>query len=103
MIELKQAQTTQQLMLAAFVSRNAVNTAKENMAAAAKELEAARSYFSLTEKSYREGVTGFIELLDARNQLTDAGLKLNITRFSLLKAQAELERQTAVFDLNFKN
>lgn len=103
MIELKQAQTTQQLILAAFVSRNAVNTAKENMAAAAKELEAARSYFSLTEKSYREGVTGFIELLDARNQLTDAGLKLNITRFSLLKAQAELERQTAVFDLNFKN
>jgi outer membrane protein TolC len=70
-------------------------SAYQNYLSAQKQLEAARSYQKLIDKGYKEGVNTFIEAIDARNQLTNAQLQLNIILFRVLIAEANLERETA--------
>jgi outer membrane protein len=44
-------------------------------------------------------VNTFIESIDARNQLTSAQLLVTINQFKLLIAEANLERETAGYEL----
>lgn len=99
-VEAKTIETTQQLQLAAFVSRNNSNTAFSNYTAALKQEEAARGYFKLIDRGYKEGVNNYIEFLDARTQLTNASLYVNVCQFRFLSAVADLERQTASYSFN---
>jgi len=64
--------------------------------AAEKDLTAAKAYFNLIDKGFREGSNSLIEFIDARDQLTEASLKLNIEQYNVLIQLAEYERQTAV-------
>lgn len=98
-LRLNNEQTKQQLELAAFVSHNAIITAYNNYRAAMKQQDAARNYFKLIDRGYKEGVNSFIEFLDARNQLTTAQLQVNITKYKVFSAVAEHERQTASYSL----
>jgi len=98
-IQLNTAQTRQQLELAAFVSRNNITTAWNTWRSSQKQEEAARKYFTLIDKGYREGVNSFIEFLDARNQLTTAQLQVNINKYKVLTTLADYERQTASYSL----
>jgi outer membrane protein len=91
--------TNLQLEVAAQVSANNVRTAKQNLFAAKEQLNSARSYFNLIDKGYQQGVNSLIEFIDARNQLTSSELQLNLRQYEFLTAQAELERQTASFQL----
>ena len=91
------AQVKQQLELAAFVSRNSIVTAYNNYRAAIKQQEAATNYFKLIDRGYKEGVNSFIEFLDARNQLTTAGLQAVISKYRVFSAVADYERQTASY------
>ena len=91
------AQVKQQLELAAFVSRNAIVTAYNNYRAAIKQQEAATNYFKLIDRGYKEGVNSFIEFLDARNQITAAGLQAVISKYRVFNAVADYERQTASY------
>ncbi len=99
-IDAKTIETTQQLQLAAFISRNNSNTAFSNYTAALKQEDAARSYFKLIDRGYKEGVNNYIEYLDARTQLTNASLYVNVCQFRFLSAVADLERQTASYTFN---
>ncbi|MEO7608818.1 MAG: TolC family protein [Saprospiraceae bacterium] len=63
------------------------------------QIKSAESYFNLIEKGYKEGIHSQIEYLDARNQLTNAQIQENILRYQVLQAQAELERESATFNL----
>ncbi len=99
-VEAKTIETTQQLQLAAFVSRNNSNTAFSNYTAAIKQEDAARSYFKLIDRGYKEGVNNYIEFLDARTQLTNASLYVNVCQYRFLSAVADLERQTASYTFN---
>jgi outer membrane protein len=96
-IELTTQNTRQQLSLAAFVSRNNATSAYSNFQAAIKEAESSRKYFKLIDKGYKEGVNSFIEFLDARNQLTNSELQVNISKYKTLVALADYERQTASY------
>ena len=96
-IELATQNTRQQLSLAAFVSRNNTTSAYSNFQAAIKEAESSRKYFKLIDKGYKEGVNSFIEFLDARNQLTNSELQVNISKYKTLVALADYERQTASY------
>ncbi len=98
-LRLNNAQVKQQLELAAFVSHNAIITAYTNYRAAMKQQEAARNYFKLIDRGYKEGVNSFIEFLDARNQLTNAQLQVNINKYKVFSAVADHERQTASYSL----
>ncbi len=99
-LETNTENTKQQLELAAFVSRNNTITAYTNYLASLKQEEAAKKYFKLIDKGFSEGVNSFIEFLDARNQLTNAKLQVNINQFKVLSAAAEFERQTASYTFN---
>ena len=99
-LEAKTIETNQQLQLAAFVSRNNSNTAFSNYTAAIKQEDAARSYFKLIDRGYKEGVNNYIEFLDARTQLTNASLYVNVCQYRFLSAVADLERQTASYTFN---
>lgn len=90
-------QVKEQLQLAAYVSRNNVITAYGNYQSARKQEEAAVKYFSLIDKGFKEGINAYIELLDARTQLTNARLLVNISETKIWLALTDYERQTASY------
>ncbi len=83
--------TKKQLELAAFTSRSNITTAFANYTAATKQQEAARSYCKLIDRGYIQGVNNLIELLDARTQLTNAQLQVNINQYKFLLALADFD------------
>jgi len=95
--ELETSSTRQKLELAASVSKNNSISAYANYQAAIKQQESSQKYFKLIDKGYKEGVNSFIEFLDARNQLTNSDLQVNINKYKTLVALANYERQTASY------
>ena len=93
-------QVKEQLELAAFVSRNNIATAHSSYLSAFQQEEAAAKYFNLIDRGYKEGVNSFIEFLDARTQLTNAQLQVNISTYKVLIALSDYERQTASYSFN---
>jgi outer membrane protein TolC len=89
--------TSNQLYLAAEIARNNQNTAVERWKAAEKQVEAAQAYFRLIERGFAEGINSLIEFIDARNQATIAAINLTVSKYEVLKAQAQLERETASY------
>lgn len=98
-IGLQAAQTTQQLQLAVFNARNNARNAYNTYIAALKQEQAAAQYFRLMDRGYKEGVTSYIEFLDARNQFTGAQLQANINKYRLFAGLAEFERHTASYNI----
>jgi outer membrane protein len=96
-IQLETDKVRQQLELAALTSKNNTRSAYLNLQSSAKQLEAAQQYFKLIDRGYREGSNAFIELLDARNQLTTSQLQASINQYRFLSALADYERQTASY------
>jgi len=88
-----------QLELAARVARHTALDAHAAWQSALREERASVQYHRLVDKGYREGVNTYIELLDARNQLTTARLQAVIRKSALLKALAAYERETAAYPL----
>lgn len=89
----------QQINLAAQTARNTFFTSQLNYTSARKQQEAAQSYERLIEKGYKEGVNTFIEVIDARNQLTQSQLQVTLNRYRVLSAAAQLERETASYSI----
>ena len=98
--QLQLTNTTQQLLLAAEVAKNDLQTTIQNYLASREQLKSAQSYFHLIEKGYQEGINSLIEFLDARNQLTSSQLQRNLRLFEMLTASAKLERETASYSFN---
>jgi len=78
------------------MAQNNVASAWAACKATEKQLDAARAYFKLIDKGFKEGASSLLEFMDARNQLTTSALQLNINRYNVLLQLAEYERQTAV-------
>jgi outer membrane protein len=97
--KLSTVQATQQLNLSGNVARNNVKASWQTFNATVKQLEAAASYQRLIERGYREGTNSFIETVDARNQYTQAQLLYTINQYKVLIAAANLERETATYQL----
>ncbi len=104
-LELKQNESrteyiTRGLSLSAEIAVNNLHAAMEGLDATQKQLEAASSYRRLIEKGYTEGVSTFIETIDARNQWTLAQLSHKIKLYRALQAAAAVERETATFNID---
>lgn len=95
--QMQLANTNDQLMLAAQVAKNDLQTTVQNYFASWEQLKSAQGYFHLIEKGYQEGVNSLIEFLDARNQLTLSQLQRNLRLFEMVTASARLERETASY------
>jgi outer membrane protein TolC len=93
--------TEKQIKLSQSIARSDLLAAKQNYNSALKNLEASRSYEKLISNGYKEGVNTFIETIDARTQLTQAFLMVNINTNKVLAALANFERETANQKINY--
>jgi outer membrane protein TolC len=86
---------TQQVQLEVQQSLDRLNTSADSLATADARSEAARAAFRIASRKRDEGAISQVEFIDARESLTRAELNLNVTRFSVLARQAELDYATA--------
>ncbi|WP_421942498.1 TolC family protein [Pedobacter sp.] len=98
--ELNANLVSQQLNLTAKTAQNNLRSAYQTYQSSLKQYEAASSYQRLIEKGFKAGTNSFIETVDARNQYTSAQLLVNINRFKVLSAMADVERETATYSIN---
>lgn len=94
-IKLNLEKTRSQLELSQSTARENLIAARENYFTAIKKYKAASSYERLISKGYKEGANTFIETVDARSQLTQAELMLNIKTYKVLTALADYKREIA--------
>jgi outer membrane protein len=90
---------TQQVQLEVQQSLDRLNTSADSLATADARAEAARAAFRIASRKRDEGAISQVEFIDARSSLTSAELNLNVTRFSVLARQAELDYATAAGNL----
>jgi outer membrane protein len=93
-------QLTDQLDLEQVTSVNNYNSAFEALQALADEVGSARETYRLAERRFNEGQALQIELIDSRNQMTNAEVRYSLGRLALLNRAADLERVTAAFPIN---
>ena len=94
-------QEHQQLEMSVRMASNKLEAAWQTYGSSQVQLKAAESYQRLIDRGYRSGANTYIETVDARNQLTTARMAGTIDKYNVLKAAAELERETASYQ--FKN
>jgi len=93
-IELEAARN--QIRMQAREAWENARVARKSLAAAGERLAAARKSFDLIERKYREGMSPQIELLSARNALTQAELNETVCEYDCRIRAAELEKVVAV-------
>lgn len=74
-------------------------TARETVTAALAENESASRAFELISKRYYQGQTSLLEFIDARSDMTSAGLSLIIARYDYEISLAEIERALATYPI----
>lgn len=84
-------QQTSQIELELQQARDALASASESLATAAARADAANAAFQIARRKRDEGAATQLEFFDARNQVTNAQLNLNLTQFELLRRLAEFE------------
>ncbi|MCK6604011.1 MAG: TolC family protein [Ignavibacteriaceae bacterium] len=84
-----------QLQMKLKIVQDELRAASDALGSAIKQEEFAVSYNSLISKGYQEGVNSFIETIDARTQLLNARLLVNISRIKFEIAKVNLNRETA--------
>ena len=91
--------TSKQVNLALQIAQQNLTQTWVAFRASQKQIDVANTYQKLIDKGYKEGVNTYIETLDARSQWTNAHLLLNINKFKILIAAAQVERETATYPL----
>lgn len=89
----------QQLLTELKVRQANMESALAQYKAAQSQLKTSQTYYGDMAKLYKEGMTIYIELLDAQNQWIDAQLKSNITLFDTWIAYTAIERANASFNI----
>lgn len=88
---------TRQLTLEEQTTVNNYNSALESLHAMADETSSAREAYRLAEKRFNEGQALQVELIDARNQMTNAEIRYSLGLLLVLNKAADLERVTAAY------
>lgn len=88
---------TQQLSLEQQTTVNNYHSAIEALQALADEAGSAREAYRLVERRFDEGQALQVDLIDARNQYTNAEIRYSLGRLAVLNRAADLERVTATY------
>jgi outer membrane protein TolC len=99
-MQLQENEVQQQLKLQSTTAWNSYQAAQTSLASIADELNSAQEIYRLAEKRWKEGNALQIELIQARTQLTDAGIRQTLAQLNLLNKAAELERANATYSIN---
>jgi outer membrane protein TolC len=95
----KTLQAEEQIALQVQTTRNSLLAEVETWKSYEAQLSSARRQYRDTERRYREGVANYIELFDARTQVTDVELQQSIAYYQIYIKNAELERALAAYPL----
>ncbi len=90
---------TQQLNMSTEIALKNVHASLVSFQASKKSHEAASAYFHLIDKGFKEGVSSYLETVDARNQWMNAQLNYQLNQFKVLIAAAAYEREAASYPL----
>ncbi|HEV2479352.1 MAG TPA: TolC family protein [Puia sp.] len=88
---------TQQLTLEQQTTVNNYHSAIDALQALADEASSAREAYRLVERRFDEGQALQVDLIDARNQYTNAEIRYSLGRLAVLNRAADLERVTAAY------
>lgn len=88
---------TQQLTLEQQTTVNNYHSAVEALQALADAAGSAREAYRLVERRFDEGQALQVDLIDARNQYTNAEIRYSFGRLAVLNRAADLERVTAAY------
>jgi outer membrane protein TolC len=91
--------STKQFNMAAEIAQKNVQASIVSFQASTKSYEAASAYLRLIEKGYKEGVSTYLETVDARNQWMNATINYQLKQFNVLIAAAAYEREAASYPL----
>jgi outer membrane protein TolC len=87
-----------------------VNISQKNLETSVKleesiksALNSSREYYKVVSKQYAQGQKTLLDLLDARNQLTNSQINYTVSHFETLIKLVDLERANASYDLNSLN
>lgn len=90
---------TKQFNMATEIAQKNVQSSIVSFQASTKSYEAAAAYLRLIEKGYKEGVSTYLETVDARNQWMNAQINYQLKQFNVLIAAAAYEREAASYPL----
>lgn len=91
--------STKQFNMATEIAQKNVQASLVSFQASKKSYEAASAYLRLIEKGYKEGVSTYLETVDARNQWMNAQINYQLKQFNVLIAAAAYEREAASYPL----
>jgi len=91
--------STKQFNMATEIAQKNVQSSLISFQASTKSYEAASAYLRLIEKGYKEGVSTYLETVDARNQWMNAQINYQLKQFNVLIAAAAYEREAASYPL----
>ena len=91
--------STKQFNMATEIAQKNVQSSIVSFQASTKTYEAAAAYLRLIEKGYKEGVSTYLETVDARNQWMNAQINYQLKQFNVLIAAAAYEREAASYPL----
>jgi outer membrane protein TolC len=91
----QQSETAQRVALQVQQALDSYRTSVDSVATATARAEAAQAAFRIASRKRDEGALSQVEFIDARTELTNAELNLNLTRFDVLARHADLDYATA--------
>ncbi len=99
-LQAKKEQVRDFIALQAATNRNSLEAHFSAFNSYSDQIRSARRYYSDIQRRYREGQANFIEVLDARTQVTNAELQQSIARYKVWWQLAEIEFADAAYPLD---
>jgi outer membrane protein TolC len=98
-IEVKLTETEKQIELQRQLAKNNLQSSVKAEKANQSSLESSKEYYNIVNREYAEGQKSLLDLLDARNQLTNSSISYSVSHFETLIKKVELERALASYNL----
>ena len=98
-LDKKYVETEQQLDLQQQLAKNNLESSVRTEKANRSSLTSSKEYYKVISRYYAEGQKSLLDLLDARNQLTNSQINYTVSHFETLIRLAELERANAGYEL----
>ncbi|MHB0964123.1 MAG: TolC family protein [Gemmatimonadaceae bacterium] len=93
---LRGAEADRMIALDVRTAFDAVDVARQGLAAATARVDAARRAFQMVDRRFTEGLAPHLEWADARQQFTAAELNLVMSKYALAARYVDLERAAAL-------
>jgi outer membrane protein TolC len=89
------SETEHQLELQLLLAQNNLESSEKEENANQSSLSSSLEYYKIVNRQYNEGRKSLLDLIDARNQLTNSNINYSLSHFETLIRLAELERADA--------